>query len=242
MPAPGMYSTLARVLITVIITFLLVATFRMPYAAITLYSIFTVDRSSPSRLRCCGPVGEYSGGLSLSASPLAFIGVNLFAVWPPLTFAYYAFELFLVAFFIRTTRLPGPAMNMSMAIYSMHNAWERPYPAGPHIEQTLWVWLTLCLGFAVSVVVELAFVREDPVSQVEAALLVVCRRCRAFSERAAMAGWTMTPAVAKSCPMQAWERVRYGRGSMLCATPVLPASCCGSLLSRDLYRISSPPG
>ncbi len=174
-PHPGMYSTLARVVITVVITFLIVATFRMPYAAISLYSIFTVDRSS--RRAALLRASESFVAITIGVV-LAFIGVKLFADSPPLTFAYYAFELFLAAFFIRITRLPGPAMNMSMAIYSVHNAWERPYPAAPHLEQTLWVWLTLCLGFAVSVIVELAFVREDPVSEIEAAL---AGRMRALS-------------------------------------------------------------
>ncbi len=166
-PHAGMYSTLARVLVTVIITFLLVATFRMPYAAITLYSIFTVDRSSP-RAAIFRAV-ESSIAITLGVI-MALIGVIVFVDSPLFTFAYYAFELFAVAFLIRVTRLPGPAMNMSMAIYSVHNAWERPYPAGAHLEQTLWVWLTLCLGFAVSVAVELAFVREDPMAQIRAEL------------------------------------------------------------------------
>src|SRR3954469_16432564 len=149
-PHPGMYSTLARIVLTVVITFLLVATFRMPYAAITLYSIFTVDRSShrAAILRACESIVAITLGVGM-----ALIGVMLFADIPPLTFAYYAFELFVAAFLIRTTRLPGPAMNMSMAIYSVHNAWELPYPAGPHLQQTLWVWLTLCLGFVVSVMI-----------------------------------------------------------------------------------------
>ena len=140
-PHPGMYSTLARVVLTVVITFLLVATFRMPYAAITLYSIFTVDRSShrAALLRACESIADHARCRN------GLLGVMLFADFPLLTFAYYGFEFFVAAFLIRTTRLPGPALNMSMAVYSVHNAWEFPYPAGLHLEQTLWVWLTLCL-------------------------------------------------------------------------------------------------
>src|SRR4051812_46528572 len=78
-PHPGMYSTLARVLITVVITFLLVATFRMPYAAITLYSIFTVDRSSrrAAVLRASESIVAITLGVAL-----ALAGVMLFADSP----------------------------------------------------------------------------------------------------------------------------------------------------------------
>lgn len=163
----GMYSTLTRVVIAVVITFLIVATFRMPYAAISLYSVLTIDRSSrrAALIRAFESLVFISFGLAV-----ALLGVTLFADFPLLTFCWYALELFLVAFLIRIVRLPGPALNMGMAVYSVHNVWEHAYPAGPHLEQTLWVWLTLCLGFVVSVVVEFAFVREHPLQQILAQL------------------------------------------------------------------------
>lgn len=166
-PHPGIYSTLARIVIATLITFLIAATFRMPYAAITLYSVFTIDRSShrAAMIRAAESIVFISIGVGI-----ALLGVELFVQFPLLTFIWYAGELFLAAFLIRTTRLPGPAMNMSMAMYSVHNIWERPYPAAPHLEQTLWVWLTLCLGFVISILVEFAFVQEKPLAQIEAGL------------------------------------------------------------------------
>lgn len=166
-PPPGIYPKLARIVVTTVITFIIVATFQMPYAAITLYSVFTIDRSSrrAALLRAIESIVAVSIGVVI-----ALAGIMLVAQLPLLTFVYYAAELFLVAFLIRTTRLQGPAMNMGMAVYSVHNVWQQPYPAGVHMEQTLWVWLTLCLGFAVSVGVEFAFVRENPFGQIVAGL------------------------------------------------------------------------
>ena len=176
-PQPGMYATLARVMVTIVIVFLIAATFRLPYAAITLYSVFTVDRSSrrAALVRSLESIIAVTLGVAL-----ALAGVLFFVQLPLLTFAYYGLELFVVAFLIRTTRLQGPAMNMGMAVYSVHNIWESPFPAGPHIEQTLWVWLTLCLGFAVSVAVEYAFVREDPFQQIRARLMGRLRALSSF--------------------------------------------------------------
>jgi multidrug resistance protein MdtO len=166
-PQRNLYPVLVRLVVTVVLTFLIVATFQMPYAAISLYSVFTVDRSSrrAALMRTVESVVAITLGLAMG-----LLGVMLFAQLPLLTFAYYAFELFVVAYLIRVTQLPGPAMNMAMAIYSVHNVWERPYPAGSHVEQTLWVWLTLCLGFAVSVAVEFAFVRQEPYAQLRGQL------------------------------------------------------------------------
>lgn len=162
-PYPGIYSRLLRVIFAVVVTFLILATFRMPYAAISLYTVFTIDRSSrrASVLRATESIVAITIGVAM-----ALAGVVLFIDQPLLTFVYYALELFIAAFLIRTTRLPGPAMNMSMAMYSVHNVWERGFPAGLHVEQTLWVWLTLCLGFLVSVPIEFGFAREDPMHEI----------------------------------------------------------------------------
>ena len=180
----GFYSRFGRVVMTIVITFLIAATFRMPYAAIALYSVFTIDRSS--RRAALVRSAESLVAISLGVV-MALAGVVFFAQFPMATFVYYAIELFLAAFLIRTTRLQGPAMNMSMAIYSVHNVWEQPYPAGRHIEQTLWVWLTLCLGFVVSLAVEFALVREDPFREIQRELQnriwAVSNLVRAFADK-----------------------------------------------------------
>lgn len=181
-PRRSMWPVLMRVVLTIVLTFLIVSTFRMPYAAITLYSVFTVDRSSrrAALLRAL----ESTVAITLGVA-VGLLGVMLFADFPLLNFLYYAVELFIAAFLIRTTRLQGPAMNLSMAVYSVHNAWERPYPAGPHIEQTLWVWLTLCLGFFISVLVEFAFAKDNALGQMYSEL---AGRMRALSELFAAIG------------------------------------------------------
>jgi multidrug resistance protein MdtO len=172
---PGVALTLLRLLIAIVVTFVCAATFRLPFAAISLYSVFIVDRSSP---RAAALRGLENCGFITAGVVIALMGVQLFAQFPLLTFCFYALELFIAAFLIRATRMPGPAMNLALAIYSVHNVWERPYPASSHIEQTLWVWLTLCLGFSVSALVEFAFVREKPLAQFYAQLL---GRVRALS-------------------------------------------------------------
>jgi len=162
-PYPGRAGAVARITISVVITFILTMTFRIPYAFLTLYIVFTVTRDSPnaavrSAITC---VAAVAAGLSLSLT-----GVVLTIDEPPVRFVWVIGEFLVLFWLARVLIQPSAATYIGLAVYISSNIWALPYPAEQHLQETLWLLGSLALGTGVAVIVELVFVRQDPIDQI----------------------------------------------------------------------------
>jgi multidrug resistance protein MdtO len=162
-PYPGRANTVARLTIAVVLTFLLVMTFRIPNAAITLYTVFTITRESSSAAvkSALFSIGGVTVGVALS-----LVGALLLFDEPLLHFLFILGEFFLLFWLLRAFRQTSVPTNMGLAVYTAVLIWTYPYPAERHLEQTLWVWASLSLGCTVAVLVELIFTRTNAVRQI----------------------------------------------------------------------------
>ena len=160
-PYPGRAAAVARITIAVVITFILVTTFRIPGSALTLYMVFTITRDSPS-------AAVRSALVSILAITVG-LAVSLFGVWlcidsPLLHFLYTLFEFLILFWLVRVMVQPSAAINMGLAVYNTAIVWTLPFPAERHLETTLWFWLSMSLGTVVAAVVEVFLVRVDPIA------------------------------------------------------------------------------
>jgi len=159
-PYPGRAAAVTRITLAAVITVVLVSTFRIPGAAIAVYNVFTVTRDSPTAAirSALVSVGAITVGLALSMA-----GVFLFIDSQLIYFVYTVLEFFLFFWLTRVVVQPGAAINVGLAVYNVSNIWRLPYPAQQHVEATLWFWAAMVVGIVVAAVVEVFFVKVDPI-------------------------------------------------------------------------------
>jgi multidrug resistance protein MdtO len=156
-PYRGRAHTVTRMTIAVVLTFILVMTFRIPNAAITLYTVFTVTREgrSTSVIQGLYNIAGVTAGIGLS-----ILGALFFFDEPLLRFLFINGEFFLLFWLVRVIKQYTLPVNMGLGVYTAANIWTYPYPAEMHLEETLWVWVGLSLGVSVAVLVELILERQ----------------------------------------------------------------------------------
>lgn len=166
-PYPGRTATVGRITLAVVVTLILVMTFRIPVIPMTLYMVFLISRETPSAAFKSTAVSILAIGAGI-ATLLA--GMILFADYPPMNFLFLNGIFFVLFFLVRVMAQRSAATNMGLGIYSGAVVWSSPFPAELHVERTAWVLASLSLGLAVALIVELIFVRRGPAEEVLAGI------------------------------------------------------------------------
>jgi multidrug resistance protein MdtO len=162
-PYPGRAAAVARITLAVVVTLILVMTFRIPVIPMTLYMVFLISRETPSAAVKSTVVSI----LAIAAGIATLLaGMVLFADYPPMNFLFLNGIFFVLFFLVRVMAQRTAATNMGLAIYSGTVLWSSPFPAELHVERTAWVLGSLSLGLGVALIVELIFVRHGPAEEI----------------------------------------------------------------------------
>lgn len=174
-PYAGRAPVTARITIAVILTLVLIMTFRIPASAgITLYMIFLVARDTPrSAVRSAGFTAI---GIALGTA-LTIAGATLLIDFPPLYFVFVVGGLFATFFLLRVLTDANIAINIALVFLAAIPLWEQTRSAETGLQSTLWISASMVMGAAVAALVEVMIVRYEPTEQAIAGL---CERLSAL--------------------------------------------------------------
>lgn len=144
----------ARIVISVTITMLLIMTFRVPGGAAGALIAFVISRENlVSTAKSVAGVGA----ALILATAFVPIGARMFASIPITHFFWECFSIFLIFFLIRTLSNFAVAGIIGLIGTGVIGVWYLPGPAEHNIEQTLWQVLSPAIAAAVTIVVEVVF-------------------------------------------------------------------------------------
>ena len=152
-PYPGRAATVVRMVVATAITMLIVMAFRIPGAALGVFYVLVLSRENP-RI-------TVRDGLSILVANAAGVAVvltamNVFGDYPLTHFLLVSLSFFVVFFVTRTFASYSLAFGFSIIIAAALSIWDRPYPAGLHVQDTLWTGFGIVLGTLVTIATELA--------------------------------------------------------------------------------------
>jgi multidrug resistance protein MdtO len=157
-PTPGRLNGALRIVLASVITLILVMTLRMPSAGLGMYYIFLVGRDSPA-------VSFRSAILSLvavSAAIAAVLAVVILTDNDPMSRVLsMAVAGFLAGMFLLSSTTPGLASIFGFIFGTLMSLWETHTPAGPLVEQMLYLLGTVSLAVGSVVAVEYIFGRRN---------------------------------------------------------------------------------
>lgn len=153
-PYPGRGVMVARIVISVTITMLLIMTFRVPGGAAGALIAFVISREN--LVSTTKSVLAVAAAL-IMATAFVPIGARMFASIPITHFFWECFSIFLIFFLIRTLANFAVAGIIGLIGTGVLGVWYLPGPAEHNIEQTLWQVLAPAIAAAVTIVVEVVF-------------------------------------------------------------------------------------
>lgn len=153
-PYPGRAAMVARIVISVTITMILIMTFRVPGGAAGALIAFVISREN--LVSTTKSVVGLAAAL-LMATAFVPIGARMFASIPITHFFWECFSIFLIFFLIRTLSNFAVAGIIGLIGSGILGVWYLPGPAEFNVEQTLWQVLSPAIAAAVTVVVEAVF-------------------------------------------------------------------------------------
>ncbi|HYK38119.1 FUSC family protein [Alloacidobacterium sp.] len=153
-PYPGRGVMVARIVISVTITMLLIMTFRVPGGAAGALIAFVISREN---LVSTAKSVVGVGAALIMAVAFVPIGARMFASIPITHFFWECFSIFLIFFLIRTLANFAVAGIIGLIGTGVVGVWYLPGPAEHNIEQTLWQVLSPAIAAAVTIVVEVVF-------------------------------------------------------------------------------------
>lgn len=166
-PYPGRLASVTRVVVSVVIALIIVSTFRIPYGAIAVFTVFIITGDTPAAAVKTAFISILATGAGVLIS---LLGVLFTIDNPAVRFVWIAWEFFVLFWLARVMVQPIAAILMGNSIYISSNIWELAYPASTHVNDTLWFWLATSIGCIVPALVQLAFVRQDAVDQAMSAI------------------------------------------------------------------------
>ena len=150
-PYPGRETTVLRMVLAVLITMIVVMTFRIPYAFLGVFNAFVISRHDPEWLVRNGFAAAIA---SVAAVAYVVIGVNLFYDYQVLHFVFLIASLYLVFFLRRALTNDGVTFNFGVtAIVALTLLWDRPYPAEAHLASTLSLSFVVMLGTLIAMAI-----------------------------------------------------------------------------------------
>ena len=155
-PYPGRTALVARMTIAATLVMIVCMTFRVPHAfqgAIYVLSIYR--QTSRATAESTGRI------LLVTAVGAAYLLVSMWFVlnFPVLHFLWAIGSFFIVFYAISTLTNYAAAVNFAVMIAVGVPAWDRHLPAETNVEDTLWFCLSVLIGAAITVAVEVACVR-----------------------------------------------------------------------------------
>jgi multidrug resistance protein MdtO len=159
-PYPGRAWVVGRITIAATIVMLLVMTFRLPGGFLAgIFTLFLSRENPTSTLRA----GVRVVFAFIVATAYTVVGVTLFVDSPLTHFLWILVTLFLSFYFIRIIPDYGTAVGFGFMIAGAIPLWdETALNVNTRIENTLWLAFAVMVGTAVTIVVEYAFRRVHP--------------------------------------------------------------------------------
>jgi multidrug resistance protein MdtO len=153
-PYPGRGVTVARVVIAATLTMILTMTFRIPGGALGATYVFLIARDSLyATLNSVWTIAvSYAAGLLF-----LLIGAGFFADDPMARFLWFAGSLLAVFFALRTVENFSAATGFTLLVVNALPTWNLRGTSEAHLETTLWLTLSVCIGAAVTVATEAVF-------------------------------------------------------------------------------------
>jgi multidrug resistance protein MdtO len=171
-PYPGRVGSVIRTVVSVVIALIIVSTFRIPYGAIGVFTVFIITGDTPAAAMKTAFISILATGVGVG---IALLGVVLTIDNPPVRFLWIAGEFFVLFWLARVMVQPIAAILMGTSVYISSNIWELPYPAPAHVNDTLWFWLATSIGCIVPALVQAAFTRQNAV---DLAIVAISRRLK----------------------------------------------------------------
>ena len=142
-----------------VITLLLVMTLRMPFAGLGMYFVFLVGRDSPAV--------SFRSGIFILLTLVACIGTVLAVVIltdndPMARVLGVAVVTFLAGMIMLASTVPALASSFGFIFSTLIALWETHTPAGPLVEQMLYLLGTISLSFGSVLAVEYIFAASIP--------------------------------------------------------------------------------
>jgi multidrug resistance protein MdtO len=153
-PYPGRWSVVSRMVIGVVLTMIVIITFRIPYGAIGVNCAFILSREN---LTSTAKSGFYFILAFAAWAVLAPIGARMFASEPLTHFLWEAITVFLCFFLLKTLAYFPLAAGVVVVATGTSVIWYLPGPAELNIELTLWQILATAIGALITLLVEVVF-------------------------------------------------------------------------------------
>lgn len=159
---PGRAGKIARIIISCILTFIVLETFRIPGIVFGVIAVFLVSRDTPrDTIRT-----TFEAVLSTTVGvAIVLVGATFFINSKFLHFFFLVGGYFLLFFLIRTFVDPIVVPTLAVGFYAASVIWDGASSPRVQVEACLWVLLSICLGLVIACVVELVFVRQGPLEQ-----------------------------------------------------------------------------
>jgi multidrug resistance protein MdtO len=159
---PGRAAKMGRITLAVVLTFIVLTTFRVPGEVYGVIAVFLVSRDNPGesiRSTIASTLGTAAGVALVLAGALVFADSEFYHF-------FFLIGGFLVLFFFgRILVNPLVAPNMVVGFYASNLVWESAATPEAQVESCLWLFLCITIGLAIGCAVELLFVRQGPLVQ-----------------------------------------------------------------------------
>ncbi|MBV8052901.1 MAG: FUSC family protein [Acidobacteriaceae bacterium] len=158
-PYPGRIEVVARMVLAATLIMLICMTFRIPQAFQgAIYSLLITRESPRGTLQSSGLIFVFF----VLGTIYVLVSVSFFISYPSLHFLWVVASFFLAFYVLRVVNNYAVAATFSVVISVAIPLWDRNVPAETNVEDTLWLLLASVLGIALTVAVELVFVRSKP--------------------------------------------------------------------------------
>ncbi|MGA8440256.1 MAG: FUSC family protein [Candidatus Sulfotelmatobacter sp.] len=156
---PGRIELVARMVLGATLVMLICMTFRIPQAYQGAIYTLLITRESPrGTLQSSGMILVFL----VIGTVYILVSASFFINYLSLHFLWVVASFFLAFYVLRVINNYAVASTFAVVIAIAIPLWDRHVPAETNVEDTLWLLLSSVVGIAVTVAVELAFVRSKP--------------------------------------------------------------------------------
>ena len=158
----GRAGKMARITISVVLTFIVMETFRIPGEVYGVISVFLVSRDTTS-----DSIRSTVWSILATAVGIAvlLLGAAVFVDSQFLHFFFLMVGYFVLFFLARILVNPVVAPNMMVGFYASSIVWDGATSPEAQVQGTLWILLSVSTGLVIACVIELLLVRQGPVEQ-----------------------------------------------------------------------------
>ena len=158
-PYPGRLEVVARMVLAATLVMLICMTFQIPYGfQAAIYTLLIARESPRATLQSSGVI------ILTSILSIAYVLVSASVVmnFPAVHFFWIIASFFIAFYVLSATTNYAVASTFAIVIAVAIPLWDRYVPAETNVEDTLWLFLSILVGIAVTAAVELILVRAKP--------------------------------------------------------------------------------